>query len=251
MLLAWALSCFLAIIIPVSKWVKERNNYYSYQGQYNEYEQQQRQYEEQENGNYYAVTQCSWWNFKCRQNLSNYQVYNENGEQDERAYEQMQMRASMPGWFFFFGGELEEDDRQREEMGFGQHDGNMKFVYFWTVFIFVGLAAFGWVTLYKGRDRQGLIIALTIFCQFALLNLITTVGAVETDNRYFEESTYGWYGQFSVLLAYTDFWMMLQTFGFAVVLALTRCLDKKRAATPEEIQMGYRGDEAAARGEVL
>ena len=249
---AWAISCFLAIIIPVSKWSKERNNYYAYQGQYNEYEQQQRQYEEQQNGNYnnnnYAV-QCSWWDFKCRKNMNNYQMYNENGEMDERYYEQMQMRGMMPGWFFFFGGKLEEDDRRREEMGYGQQDGNMQFVYYWTVFIFIGLSIFGWITLYKGRDRQGLIVALAIFCQFALLNLITTVGAIETDNRYFEDSSYGWFGQFSVLLAYTDFWMMIQTFSFAVVLALTRCWDKKRSATPEEIQMGYRGDEAAVRNE--
>lgn len=237
----------------MSKWAKERNSYYAYQGKYNEYNQQQRQYEEQqkaaEEGYYYSgVTQCKWWNFKCRQNVNNYQLYNENGEMDERAYEQMQMRSMMPGWFFFFGGKLEEDDRQREEMGYGQSQGNMIFVYLWTVFIFIGLAIFGWITLYKGRDRMGLIIALSIFCQFALLNLITTVGAIESDDRFFEDSTYGWFGQISVLLAYTDFWMMIQTFAFAVLLLITRCVDKRRGATQEEIQMGYRGaDEAAIR----
>lgn len=154
----------------------------------------------------------------------------------------------MPNWFFFFGGKLEEDDREMEDMGVGQSQANMKFVYLWTVFIFIGLAIFGWITLYKGRDRMGLIVALTIFCQFALLNLITTVGAIGTDNRDLEDSIYGWYGQFSVLLGYTDFWMMLQTFGFAVVLAITRCMDKNRSASKDEIQMGYVGaDENVAR----
>mmetsp|Transcript_28571 Transcript_28571/g.57504 ORF Transcript_28571/g.57504 Transcript_28571/m.57504 type:complete len:294 (-) Transcript_28571:143-1024(-) len=258
MLASWALSCLLALIIPVAKWATERNSYYAYQGKYNEYEQQQRQYEEEqqaaEEGNYYyGATQCQWWNFRCRSSMNdnNYQQYGNNGqEQDERYYEQMQMRASMPSWFFFFGGKLEEDDRQREEMGLTQSQGNMQFVYWWTVLIFIGLAVFGWMTLYKGQDRMGLIIALAIFCQFALLNLITTVGAISTDNRDFEESTYGWYGQFSVLLAYTDFWMMLQTFGFAAVLGITRHMDKKKAASQdeEEIQMGYQGatDEASA-----
>lgn len=259
LLASWAISCLLAIIIPVSKWSSERNSYYASQGSYVEYQQQQRQYEEQqkaaEEGGYYygaATTQCKWWNFTCRKGLNNYQQYNENGEQDERYYEQMQIRASMPNWFFFFGGKLEEDDRERQEMGLGQSNGSMMFVYLWTVFIFIGLAVFGWITLYKGRDRMGLIVALSIFCQFALLNLITTVGAIGTDNRDFEDSIYGWYGQFSVLLAYTDFWMMLHTFGFALVLALTRCLDKRRTVSKDEIQMGYQGaDESSARGDVV
>lgn len=264
LLASWALSCFLAIIIPVSKWASERNKYYSYQGQYNEYEQQQRQYEEQqkaaEEGYYYSSTQCQWWNFRCRQNMNNAQQYGNNGQQqDERYYEQMQMRASMPSWFFFFGGKLEEDDRQREEMGMSQSNGNMKFVYVWTLFIFIALSVYGWITLYKGNDRMGLIIALAIFCQFALLNLITTVAGISTDNRDLEDSVYGWFGQVSVLLAYTDFWMMLQTFGFAVALALIRFKDGKSdatTATQEEIQMGYQGaddvtDDSESRGNVV
>ena len=192
--------------------------------------------------------------------MNNAQQYGNNGEeQDERYYEQMQMRASMPSWFFFFGGKLEEDDRQREEMGLNQSDGNMKFVYVWTLFIFIALAVYGWVTLYKGNDRMGLIIALAIFCQFALLNLITTVASISTDDRDLEDSIYGWFGQVSVLLAYTEFWMMLQTFGFAVALALIRFKDKKSdatAATQEEIQMGYQGaddvtGDSESRGNVV
>lgn len=261
MLASWAISCFLALIIPVAKWGRERGNYYNYQGQYNEYEQQQRQYEQQqeaaENGYYYGATECQWWNFRCRSNMNNYQQYANNGEdQDERYYEQMQLRASMPNWFFFFGGKLEEDDREREEMGVTQSQGNMKFVYFWSIFMFIGLAVYGWMTLYKDGDRMGLIIALAIFGQFALLNLITTVAAVSTDDRDMEDSIYGWYGQFSVLLAYTDFWMMLQTFGFAVVLGVIRYMDTKKAATTsedqEEIQMGYQGaDDNAAAGDAV
>eukprot|EP00985_Skeletonema_marinoi_P017247 scaffold9381_cov73-Skeletonema_marinoi.AAC.1 len=32
MLASWALSCLLALIIPVAKWATERNSYYAYQG---------------------------------------------------------------------------------------------------------------------------------------------------------------------------------------------------------------------------
>lgn len=161
----------------------------------------------------------------------------------------------MPNWFFFFGGKIEEDDRQREEMGMTNSEGNMKFVYAWSILMFIGLAVYGFMTLYKGQDRMGLIIALVIFGNFALLNLITSVGAVSTDNRDLEDSIYGWYGQFAVLLAYTDFWMMLHTFGFAVVLAVMNLLDKKKAVTQDqdEIQMGYQGgadDDDAAGGAV-
>ena len=161
----------------------------------------------------------------------------------------------MPNWFFFFGGKIEEDDRQREEMGMTNSEGNMKFVYAWSILMFIGLAVYGFMTLYKGQDRMGLIIALVIFGNFALLNLITSVGAVSTDNRDLEDSIYGWCGQFTVLLAYTDFWMMLHTFGFAVVLAVMNLLDKKKAVTQDqdEIQMGYQGgadDDDAAGGAV-
>jgi hypothetical protein len=229
--------------------------------------QQQRQYEYSPEYIYIYEEQipwCQWWNFRCRsqvrnsyqqynQNQYNQNQYNQNGEQDEiYYYDQMQIRASMPDWFFFFGGNLEEEVRQRQEIGLGQSNGSMKFVYLWTVFIFIGLTIFGWMTLYKGRDRMGLIVALSIFCQFALLNLITTIGAIGTDDRDFEDSIYGWYGQFSVLLAYTDFWMMLQTFGFALVLAITRCLDRRRTLSKDEARMGYHeANEAAARGRTV
>lgn len=142
--------------------------------------------------------------------------------------EQAQMQAMLPGWYFFFGGAIEEDDREREEMGMGQNNGSMKFVYICTIIMFLGLSVFGFRSMYAGKDRMGVIVALLIFGQFSLMNLLTTVqGTIETDNRFFEDSIYGWFGQWSVLVAYTDFWLMLHCFIFAGLLGLLRCLDGK------------------------
>lgn len=132
-------------------------------------------------------------------------------------------------------------------MGLGQNEGSTKFVYAWLIVMFVGLTVFAMRSMWVGKDRLGVIVSLLIFGQFSLLNLLTSVQAIETDNRYLEDSTYGWYGQFSVLLAYTDFWIMLHCFLAAAVLGLLRLLDR-RASTAEAVQEdieGYRREEDA------
>lgn len=196
---------------------------------------------------------CSWWDFKCKYRMRRYQQqygYNNgnNGGGGGEQQEQAQMRAMLPGWYFFFGGSMEEDERRREEMGMAnQSDGSMKFVYACTVIMFVGLSIFAFRSMYAGKDRLGVIVALLIFGQFSLMNLLTTVqGTIETDNRFFEDSVYGWYGQWSVLVAYTDFWIVLHCFGFATVLGLLRCLDKKAEQDVNDeaaLEMGYRQEE--------
>mmetsp|Transcript_11598 Transcript_11598/g.21434 ORF Transcript_11598/g.21434 Transcript_11598/m.21434 type:complete len:314 (+) Transcript_11598:248-1189(+) len=246
LLLGWLLSSTLAMIIPVSKWAAERNRYHSYYGQYNEYEQQQQQYENQANGNYNNYNGngngnnnyngnggyynlCSWWNFKCHYQMRRYQqMYGNNGG-NGGGQENSQMQAMLPGWYFFFGGAVEDDDRDREENGMSsQNNGSMKFVYLCTIVMFLGLSVFGFRSMYAGKDRMGVIAALLIFGMFSLMNLLTTVqGTIETDNRSFENSVYGWFGQWSVLVAYTDFWLMLHCFIFAGLLGLLGCLDKK------------------------
>ena len=95
--------------------------------------------------------------------------------------------------------------------------------------MFLILSVHGFRTLKKGTDRVGLIVTLLIFGQFSLMNLITTVqGAIETDDRFFEDSIYGWFGQYSVLVAYTDFWMFLHSILFAFGLGVWHCMDKRR-----------------------
>lgn len=245
LLFSWLLSSILALLIPLSKWAAERNRYHKYYGQYVEYENQQRQYEEQANGNYNGgyASLCSWWDVRCKYQMRRYQQqYGNNG--DGGGQEDQQMRAMLPGWYFFFGGAVEEDERQREEMGMGQDNGSMKFVYVMTMLMFIGMAVFGFRSMYAGKDRAGVIFALVIFGMFSLMNLLTTVqGTVETDNRFFEDSVWGWWGQWSVLVAYTDFWIALHCFGFAGFLGLLRCLDKRAQKDADQedavVEMGY------------
>mgnify|MGYP000163598256 CR=1 FL=1 len=250
LLAAWSLSSILAVIVPVSKWAMERNRYYKYYGAYNEYEQQQQQYEGQNNGgnnwngNYYNV--CSWWNLACKYRMRRYQQ-NYGGDGGGGNNEQAQMQAILPNWYYFFGGSVEEDERQREEMGMGQNEGGMKFVYICTLVMFVVLATFGFRQLYAGKEKTGTILALFIFGMFSLMNLLTTVqGTIETDGRFFEESVYGWYGQWAVLVAYTDFWLMLHCFIFAGVLGIMRFKDKRAKHDADEesaLELGYRQEE--------
>ena len=148
---------------------------------------------------------------------------------------------------------MEEDERQREEMGLGQNEGSMKFVYTCTILMFIGLSIFGLRSLYMGKEKSGIIVALLIFGQFSLMNLLTTVqGTIETDNRFFEDSVYGWYGQWAVLVAYTDFWLMIFCFIFASLLGMLQCIDKRAASNnvardeSDMVEMGYQNSQEDA-----
>jgi len=253
LLLGWLASATLAVIIPVSKWSAERSKYHRYYGQYNEYEYQQQQYENQNNGNYnnnyngnnnrYSQL-CSWWDFQCRYRVGRYQQMYGNGDGGQ---EEGQMRAMLPGWYFFFGGSIDQDDRDGEEGGMGKNEGSMKFVYTMTIIMFLGLTVFGFRTMYAGKDRMGVIAALLIFGTFSLMNLLTTVqGTVETDNRFFENSIYGWFGQWSVLVAFTDFWLCLHCFLFAGALGVMGCLDKRAARSAALVEPATADDAPAA-----
>ena len=238
-LAAWILSSLIAIILPVAKWTRERNQYYSYMGKYHEYEWKQRQYEEMQNGNgmYNTMNMCSWWNFRCRKRVAQYQYYmqRQQGGENRQGYNVMGM---LPGWYTFFGGSVNTEGEGREaEMGMNsQSSGAMKFVYFWNIIMFLGVSIFGYRTLANGKDRMGLIVALLIYAQFSLMNLITiTQGAIQTDERFFENSIYGWFGQWSVLVAYTDFWMFLHSIIFAAVLGLIQYCNRDQTEDVKDV----------------
>ena len=237
-LAAWILSSLCAIIIPVSKWAHERNEYYQYMGRYHEYEWKQRQYEEMQNGNnmYMNANMCSWWNFKCRQRMARYQYYMQ--AQQGGHNRQGNMMGMLPGWYTFFGGSanLGGEDREREGMMMNSSSGAMKFVYFWNIIMFVGVTIFGYRTLANGKDRMGLIVALLIYAQFSLMNLMTlTQGTIQTDERFFENSIYGWFGQWSVLVAYTDFWMFLHSVIFAAVLGVIQYFNRDQTEEVKDV----------------
>lgn len=227
----WLTSSFLAIIVPLSIWSKERNTYYNYYGKYIEYEQQQRQYEEEANGNYdnYSYgNNCSWWNYSCRKRWYNYQQYQQNNNGDNNNDNNSMY---LPNWYKFLGGKMNgDDDKEGEEMG-NEASGSQKFVYAWTLIMFIGLVLYGARSLYKGGERTGLIVSLFLFGNFCLLNLVTVAqGAIETEDRQMENSVYGWYGQWGVLIAYTDFWVILHSFIFASFFGIQSWIEQKAAA---------------------
>ncbi len=110
--------------------------------------------------------------------------------------------------------------------------------------MFIAVTAYGFSRMYSGKERMSIIGALLIFGMFSLMNLLTTVqGTIDTDNRFFENSVYGWFGQWSVLVAYTDFFMVVHCFFFSMFLGVLTCLDKKAKrdveAEENDEDMGY------------
>lgn len=246
LLLFWSLSAFVVFLAPLIKWSVERNQYFQYAGKYIQYQQQQRQYEQQNNNNnnnnngnnINYSNLCAWWDYKCKVQMQQYQQ-NQGGNNNNRD----QNRVALPGWYYLFGGHAEEDERQREEMGMSSYDGTMKFVYAWTVIMFIGVTAYGFHRMYSGKDRMPIIGALLIFGMFSLMNLLTTVqGTIDTDDRFFENSVYGWFGQWSVLVAYTDFFMAIYCFFFSIFLGILMMLDGKAKKDVEAEEKEYDED---------
>ena len=180
---SWVVTGLLAIFIPVIHWNRKKNEYYRYMGYQVEYEQAQRGYEEannEQNNNYY-YSNCSWWQWKCRKNAYYQAQYNENGGGSGDG------QVNVPNWYLFIGGKTEEQRREMEEMGSTGASGAIKFVYWWTLIMFVGIVGYGLFVLAKRRDISGLRIALFLFAQFVLMSLLMTgQGLIETDGRAME-----------------------------------------------------------------
>lgn len=213
---------------PVVHTKAESAKYYSYYGQAIEYEQNQRAYEEAQNGNQnqnnnqYGYKSCAWYNFSCRSQQYKYMQYNDNGEGNNQI---------LPNWFFYLGGKTEEEQRMAEEAGqvSSTNSAGMKFAYVWTLILFVCLVAYGSFVLVKRQQCFGIIVALLLFAQFSLMNLLVlTNGGISSDNRDLEESIYGWYGQTSVLMAYTDFWYIAYCILFSIAFAVRILMERRR-----------------------
>jgi len=228
----WLLAGILSATIPLMQWGVNRGKYYSAYGYYIAYENEQREYEEaqnqnddqnNDNANYYYRA-CSWWNARCRMQQYKYAMYDEDGGNGDGYQE------TLPAWYIFLGGQTEEMQRWEEENTGQRAEDNMsaatsgqKFVYAWTLIMFLALLSFGVYTFVKpfAGARRNLLVLLVVFAQFSLINLITSAqGMISQEDRAFENSPYGWYGQIGVLMTYTHFWFLLFTalwsIGFGV-----------------------------------
>ena len=242
----WIVAVILALAIPSGTYTAGKTKYYNAYGRYVEYENQQRQYEQNQNNNnnnnnyngnynnnnnnnnnnYYGVTMdCSWYDYQCRKQRHYYRM-SQDGGRDGQVY--------TPDWYTFINGmegDGEEDRRYYEEMGLSYDadapQGPLQFVHVWTLLMFLGMAVYGGVVLYTGTGLVGLIVVLTIFAQFALLQLLLCgQGVIKTDGRQMEDSVYGWNGQLGVLMVYTNFAYTIFGFGFALVLGLVLVVEK-------------------------
>lgn len=205
-------------------------------GRYAEYENNQRMYEEQQNqqnqynngnqgngngqydrdGNW--IPTCKWWQTKCRQQRMYYMSM--NGDQNQIRF---------PNWYATIGGKLEEEGREREERGESPDEasGALKFIYTWTMIVFISMLVFGAVTIFQKKPVTPLIVVMLIIGQFALLQLILLgQGVIATEGREMEDSYYGWYGQLPVLMVYTDWGYFLFSIGFSVLLTAKILVDK-------------------------
>jgi hypothetical protein len=239
----WIVAGILTLSIPAGKYDAAKQQYYSSYGRYVEYENQQRQYEQAQNGNNnnngddssQAYPSCRWYQWGCRN--AQYYYRAQNNDKNDMVY--------TPSWYRFIGGgeNSEENRRFYEEMGISydpdEPSGAMKFVYGWTVVMFVGLLIYGSFVLLTSRSVLGLVVLCAVFAQFSLLQiLLCGQGVVSSDNRQLEDTVYGWYGQAGVLQVYTDFGMVIFCAGFCIIFAiygLVRIIMARRAGSSAKV----------------
>lgn len=238
--LSWVVSGLLAILIPVITWSSQRGAYYNAVGAALESEQY---YENQNNNNdnnnnnqgddYYSVyKECSWFNWPCRKKQYYYATMDEGGDgNDDGEY-----RQEIPSWYLFLGGLENSEEMQRwkeENTGIRQEEGNVgtsggiKFVYALNLILFVALLSFGAKTIGNKQPVCSLRVFLILTAIISFMNLIMAAqGLISSDERDYEGSYYGWYGQMGVLMTYTNFWMMLFSIGFLIAFRVRTHLEE-------------------------
>lgn len=244
---SWLVTSLLAIFIPVIIWSSQRGAYYKNYGYALELEEKKRQYYENRDGNnnrnnnnnnYYTYyKECSWFNWPCRKRQYYFATMEDRNRQDGN------YRQELPGWYIFLGGAEHSEDMMRwKEQNTGirasatGNTGGIKFVYVWTLALFLALVAYGAVTLGTQQQVRHLEVFLVVAASIALMNLVITAqGVISSDDRDMEDSYYGWYGQMGVLVAYTNFWIMLQSIGFLIAFRIRSYLEKRAAGDKEDM----------------
>jgi len=203
MLGLWWLGGILSIIIPVIKWNSAKNDFYNGYGRYAEYENNQRA-NDQANGydaSQFQAFNCKWWQYKCRQ-----KEYMFMKDMEGNNGERVQFYAL--SWYTFVGGKVELESRDREMMGLSIDDnaGAIKFVYGWSIALFVLVLLYGTYVYAAHKRVVALNVVLAIVCQYSLLMLLVLPqGIISTNDREMENSTTGWYGQMAILMVYFNF----------------------------------------------
>jgi hypothetical protein len=93
-----------------------------------------------------------------------------------------------PDWYATIGGVADGEDGDREEgASSDQATGALKFIYAWTLVMWVALLVFGAVTIFKRKSVAPLMVTMLIVGQFALLQLLMVgQGVLATEGREIE-----------------------------------------------------------------
>lgn len=227
-LFGWVAGGILAILIPVIQWNKKKQEYYSYYGAYIEYQNQQNNGDNNNNYNSY-YPRCKWFQWSCRK--TQYYYMQQNGSGDNENW-------TLPNWFRFLGGTTESEQRWMEENGMdSMSSGALNFVYSWTLVMFIAMLLFGGFAVYKKRPIGLLVVLLAVFAQFALLMLVLLAqGVIMTDDRDLEDEVYGWWGQLSVLMVYTNFWLIIFCVVFVIAFLVRTILERRNAGKDKTLE---------------
>lgn len=255
LLFAWWLSGLVTIFLPVRNWNRSRQAYYSVYGRYIEYELAQRQYQQQQqnrnNNNYnynaqgyynqngqwvankYMYNACRWFQVRCRRQQAKYQQWMQQygrANNDQRDGQQQRQQMSFtPGWYQFLGGKTsfegeERGDREEMNLSTNSSNGGVKFVYGWSLTLFILVLLYGTLAMWRHRQQIGgphlttLFMAVLGLFQSALLVLVLSAqGVIVTNDRELASSVYGWYGQWPILLVYFEYALLWFT-GMTMVL---------------------------------
>lgn len=246
--LSWIITGLLAILIPVITWSSNRGTYYSAYGYAKELEDLEKQQEEYYNqqqeendgndgddgNNYYSYyKECGWLNWSCKKK----QYYYATAEEREKQAENGEAVQMMPDWYILLGGYENSEEMQkwkeentgvRQEGQFNGASGGMKFVYFSTLIIFVSLLVFGGMSIAKKQDSSNLLVFLVLAAVVSFMNLISAgQSLIGNDDKEFEDSYYGWFGQMGVLMVYFNFYILLFSVGHLIAFRVKSYLANK------------------------
>lgn len=123
--------------------------------------------------------------------------------------------------------------------------GTIVFVYLWTLVLVFALTVYG-NRLMKAGNFEALRFALLGFANYAFICCVLLGGldAVKSDGREMEES--GWYGQTSVLLVLTCFFMLIVSVIFS--LRLRSRIKAARADAKQEGFLSYNSPQNSGQG---
>lgn len=247
-LLAWLVAGILVLVAPATQWQVNRMAFYKAYGYEIEYENEQRQYEEAQNGNdddgngysqYYKS--CGWWNLVCRNKQMKYaNIYGDDNNNDNG-----QNVQTIPKWFLWMGGQTEamqrweeENTGQRAEDNEGENTVGQAMVVVYLYLLLVAVLTYGAIKLYKAKT-SGITTVLIVLSNVLLLNLLLVPSMISADNRMFEDSVYGWYGQLAVLMAYIDFYGLLFCLAFVLVFFISGRFASKKSSTTTDEEVPY------------